>query len=178
MRLGRGSIGGALAVALLTAAAGAAHAEGPSVGASAGAQSWSGGVDGVHGESRGLGAKLFVGYALSPHFAIEAGAMDLGRIDDRLGARASATGGYLDGVGRYEIAPQWSMLGRLGVARARFSIARGQDSTNGLKVGAGVQYDLSLNVALRGEYEYYRFQDAFDTRARIGQFTTGIKVSF
>jgi hypothetical protein len=33
-------------------------------------------------------------------------------------------------------------------------------------------------LALRAEYDYDRFPDAFDRRIGIGQLTTGIKVSF
>ena len=61
---------------------------------------------------------------------------------------------------------------------ASFSTPAGDRSNNGLKVGTGVQYDLTPTVALRGEYEYYHFHDAFSSKVNVGQFTAGVKVAF
>ena len=178
MRTKHATAHAALAALVLAGAAGAARAEGFYAGGSVGGQDWNSSVNGVRGDSRGVSGKLFGGYELSPHFAVEAGAMHLGRMRDAVGAQASGAGVYLDGVGRYELAPQWSVLGRFGVTHARFSTSRGDDSGNGLKVGAGLQYDQNSKVALLGEYEYYQFSNAFDSRVRVGQFTAGIKVAF
>lgn len=150
----------ALAALLLACGAGAARAEGFYAGGSVGGSDWSGSVDGVRGSGSGASGKLFGGYEFSTNFALEAGAMSLGHMRDSAG-EASASGVYLDGVGRYEFAPQWSILGRVGVANARFSTPGGDHSDTGVKAGVGVQYDLTPTVALRGEYEYYHFHDAF-----------------
>lgn len=167
----------ALAALLLACGAGAACAGGLYAGGSVGGPDWRGSVDGVQGSSSGVSGKLFGGYEFSPNFAIEAGAMSLGHMRDNNG-EVSASGVYLDGVGRYEFAPRWSILGRVGATNASFSTPAGDHSDNGLKVGTGVQYDLTPTVALRGEYEYYHFHDAFSSKVNVGQFTAGVKVAF
>jgi len=168
----------ALAALLLTCAAGAARADGFYAGGSVGGSDWNSSVNGVHGNNGGVSGKAFGGYEFSPNFALEAGGMGLGHMHDDVLGKVSGSGVFLDGVGRYEFAPQWSVLGRVGVTRARFSTPSGDDSSSGLKLGTGVQYDLTPKVALRGEYEYYHFSNVFDSKANVGQFTAGIKVSF
>ena len=92
---------------------------------------------------------------------------------------ASNTNGIaLDAVGNYMFAPQWSVLGRVGVAEGRFNTSFGNDSSAALKMGAGVQYDLSKQVALRLQYERYHFTNAFDGKPNIGEYTAGVKFSF
>lgn len=168
----------ALAAMLLVGAAGAANAEGFYAGGSIGGSDWNSRVNGVQGGRDGVSGKLFGGYELSPYFSLEGGAMSLGHTRDDGVGKASGDGVFFDAVGRYEFAPKWSVLGRGGVARARFSTPGGDATSNGLKLGAGLQYDLTSKVALRGEYEYYHFDNAFDSKANVGQFTAGVKVSF
>jgi OOP family OmpA-OmpF porin len=87
-------------------------------------------------------------------------------------------GAALDGVGSYSFAPQWSVLGRLGVAEAHFDTSAGNDSSSGVKMGGGLQYDLTKQVALRVQYERYHFFNAFDAKPNIGEYTAGVKISF
>jgi len=87
-------------------------------------------------------------------------------------------GAYADGVASYEFAPKWSVLGRAGLAQARFTTSNGNDWSPALKLGAGLQYDLTKQVAMRAEYEHYHFTDAFDAKPNIGEFTLGMKVGF
>ena len=168
----------ALAALLLAGAAGAAHAEGFYAGGSVGGSNWNGSVNGVQGDRSGVSGKLFGGYEFSPYFSLEGGAMSLGHTRDDGFGKASGDGAFFDAVGRYEFAPKWSVLGRGGVARARFSSPGGDATSNGLKLGAGLQYDLTSKVSLRGEYEYYHFSNAFDSKVNVGQFSAGVKVSF
>jgi OOP family OmpA-OmpF porin len=167
-----------LCAVVLAGASTVVRAEGPYFGGSVGAHDWSGSVNGVAGGRDGLGGKVFAGFELSSGFAIEGGATNLGGQRDDFGATASGGAIFLDGVGRFQFAPQWSLLGRLGIARARFSTSGGDAWSNGIKIGAGVEYELSPTLALRGEYEHYRFPDAFDRRLGIGQLTAGVKLSF
>jgi OOP family OmpA-OmpF porin len=167
----------ALAAALLLASLGAARAEGLYVGGSLGTPDYKSSVNGISGNGSGLGGKFFGGYQLVPNFAVEGGYIDLGHIDDASG-KVNVRGAFLDGVGNYEFAPKWSVLGRVGVAEARFTTPNGNDSSPALKLGAGLQYDLTKTVALRAEYEHYHFTDAFDSKPNIGEFTVGLKVGF
>ena len=166
-----------LALLLAAAGIGAAHAEGFSAGGSLGAPDWISTVDGVDSNGRGVAGKLYGGYSFTPNFALEAGAMRLGESRDASG-KVKANGAYLDAVGTLPLDKDWALLGRIGAANGRFTGPSGDSSDTGLKVGAGVQYQLRPAVALRAEYKQYRFHDVFDAKANVGQFTAGVKVDF
>lgn len=166
------------ATAIALGSAGAAQAaEGFYAGGAIGAPDYHSSINGVDGDGSGVAGKVFGGYQFTPNFALEAGAFHLGHIDDASG-HAKGYGGYLDAVGSYEFAPKWSVLGSAGIAQAKFTTSNGDDNSPGLKLGAGVQYDVAQNVAVRAQYDRYRFTDAFDTKPNVGQFTVGVKVGF
>ena len=146
-------------------------------GGSLGTPDYKSSVNGIGGNGSGVGGKLYGGYQLTPNFAVEGGFVDLGHIDDANG-KVNVRGAYVDGVGSYEFAPKWCVLGSVGLAQARFTTTSGNDSSPALKLGAGLQYDLTKTVALRAEYERYHFSDAFDAKPKIGEFTFGLKVGF
>ena len=154
-----------------------AHAEGFYAGGSLGSPHWNNSVDGVDSDGHGLAGKLYGGYSFTPNFALEAGVMHLGESRDASG-KVKADGTYLDAVGTYPLNREWSLLGRIGAAHARFGGPTGDSSDNGLKIGAGAQYQLSPTMALRAEYEQYRFHDVFDAKANVGQVTGGLVVHF
>ena len=135
------------------------------------------GIGGSDGTNGGLGAKVYGGYTLTPNFALEGSLFRLGHSRDAAGT-VNTWGGSIDGVGNYMFAPQWSVLGRVGVAEAKFNTSAGNDSSSGLKAGAGLQYDLTKQVALRVQYERYHFFNAFDAKPNIGEYTAGVKISF
>lgn len=166
-------------IALLLAAGGigVAHADGFYAGGSLGVPDWHGSVDGVDGHDHGVAGKLYGGYSFTPNFALEAGGVRLGQARDDFG-RVKANGAFLDAVGTLPLTKDWSLLGRAGLAHARFDGPSGRSSDTGLKLGAGVQYQLSSNMALRADYEQYRFRDVFDAHANVGQVTGGLNVSF
>ncbi len=167
----------ALAAAVLLAAFGAARAEGLYVGGSLGSPDYRSSVNGVSGNGSGVGGKAFAGYQITPNVAVEGGLFDLGHIDDSSG-KVNLRGAYADAVGSYEFAPKWSVLGRAGLAEGRFTTTGGNDNSPALKLGAGLQYDLSRQVALRAEYEHYHFTDAFDSKANVGEYSFGVKFGF
>jgi OOP family OmpA-OmpF porin len=166
-----------VAGAMLVAGIGAAHAEGLYVGGSLGTPDYRSRINGVSGNGSGVGGKLYGGYGLTPNFALEGGLFDLGHIDDHTG-RVDLRGAYVDALGRYEFAPRWSVIGSVGLAEGRFSTTSGKDSSPALKLGAGLQYELTKQVALRAEYEHYRFTDAFDAKPKVGEYTFGVNVGF
>jgi OOP family OmpA-OmpF porin len=167
----------AVAAALVLAGLGAAHAEGLYVGGSLGTPDYRSSINGVSGDGSGVGLKVYGGYQLTPNFAVEAGAADVGHIDDGAG-KVKLRMAFVDAVGSVEFAPKWSLLGRAGVGEGRFTGTTGKDSSPALRLGAGLQYGLTQNVALRAEYEQSRFTDAFDTKPNVGAFTVGLKVGF
>ena len=166
-----------IAATLVTAGVGAAQAEGAYVGGGLGKPNYSSSVNGISGDGSGTGIKLYGGYQITPNFAVEGGFFDLGHIDDANG-RVKTKGVYADAVGSYVFAPQWSVLGSAGLAEGRFTTTRGDDSSPGLKIGAGVQYELTPQAALRVQYDRYHFVNAFDAKPNIGQLSAGVKFGF
>lgn len=167
----------AVVAAFAFAGLGAAHAEGLYLGGSLGTPHYHSDINGVSGNGSGVGGKLYGGYPITPTVAVEAGYLDLGHIDNSTG-KVNVRGGFLDGVGSHGIAQGWSALGRIGVAQARFTTPTGNDWSPALKLGAGLQYEVTKAVALRAEYDHYHFTDAFDTKPNIGEFAFGMKVGF
>ncbi|PTT91741.1 hypothetical protein DBR42_03290 [Pelomonas sp. HMWF004] len=163
--------------AMLAASWGAAQAEGLYVGGSLGTPDYKSSVNGIGGNGSGLGGKIYGGYELMPHVAVEAGLVDLGHIDDANG-KVNLRGAYVDVVGRYDMAPKWALFGSAGVAEGRFTTTAGNDSSPALKLGGGLEYELTDNVAVRAEYEHYHFTNAFDAKPAVGEFSLGLKVGF
>jgi OOP family OmpA-OmpF porin len=168
-----------IALSLTAACMSAAHAEDFYVGGSLSAPNYNDKVN-QYGEAQsghGPGAKLFGGLQLNPHVAIEAGWMNLGRTQNT-GGSATIYGGYVDAVGTLPLAPQWSLLGRAGLAEARLTSSTGDTHSAALKAGMGLQYDITRAVAVRVEYEHYHFVSAFGDKPEVGQASVGLKIGF
>jgi OmpA-OmpF porin, OOP family len=168
----------ATAAALLTGSLGAipAHAEGLYLGGSLGTPRYPDSVNGINGNGSGLSGKLYGGWQVTPNFALEAGAADLGHVDDSSG-KVDGRSEFLDAVGTVPLDNKWSLLGRLGVAHVNLDTSGGDASGNGLKLGLGAQYSLSTSTALRGEWERYR-PSIFGDKPNIDQYTFGVRVGF
>jgi OmpA-OmpF porin, OOP family len=172
-----------LCAALAAGTAGAANAEGLYLGGDLGHPLYGNNVNGIGGgdsaSNGGVGAKLYGGYALSPNLAVEGGLFRLGHSHDgSTGDTVNTKGVFVDGVGTYKFAPQWSALGRVGLAEGRFTTTLGDDTSAAVKAGAGVQYDVNPQVGLRLQYERYHFFNAFDGKPNVGEVTAGVKVNF
>lgn len=167
----------ALAAAFLLGSFGCARAQGLYVGANLGTPDYNSRVNGIDGGGSGLGGKVYVGLPITPGFAIEGGYFNVGHINNASG-KVKVRGVFVDGVGSYAFAPNWSVLGRIGLAQGRFHTSNGKDSSPALRLGAGLEYALSASTALRGEYGHYRFSSAFGHSANIGEFSLGVKIGF
>lgn len=124
--------------------------------------------------------KLNLGYQFNKHFAIETSYVNSGKFNVRYTGVGAAAGDSesLDykvdawtvaGVGILPVTDQFSVFGKLGVAASRVktndvinivsqgdvgSSAENKTRTTAL-YGVGVKYDVSKNIAVRGEYEYF-----------------------
>lgn len=166
----------AICSALGWAAALPARAEGLYAGGNLGAPGYHDNVNGIPGSGTGVSGKVYGGYQVNPNVAVEAGGMDLGHVDEATGT-AKGQGLIGDLVGSLPIAQDWSVLGRVGAARANLETSNGDDHGAGLDYGAGVQYKLNSNVSLRGEWENYRVS-VFDEHPNIHQYSVGVKLGF
>jgi OOP family OmpA-OmpF porin len=145
-------------------------------------------------DERDLGFKLFVGKQINQYFSVEAGYFDLGKFS--VAATTSGAGSFrgeagfrganLDLVGQLPLTQRLSLLGRAGMQYAHtktsFSGNRLAAVTNpnasenklGPKLGLGLEYKLSEALALRGEVERYRMNDAVGNRGDVDHLSLGL----
>lgn len=141
-------------------------------------------VTGFAKDQRDTGYKLFVGRQLNQYLAVEAGYFDLGKFDFQsttsgngvLNGQAGFRGVNLDLLGQLPLSQRLSLLGRVGMhytkTNTQFSGNRLLGSTNthaserklNAKLGLGLEYKFSEALAVRGEVERYRLNDAVGNR--------------
>jgi OOP family OmpA-OmpF porin len=138
-------------------------------------------------------AKLFLGKQLNRYLAIEAGIFDLGKFgfnattsDGALSGQAGFRGVNLDLVGQIPLTERFSVLGRVGANYAktstrftgnRLNAVTGpnvSEKKSGLKAGLGLEYKFTEALAMRGEIERYRVNDAVGNRGHIDMVSLGL----
>lgn len=154
-----------------------AQAEGLYVGGSVGASRYSNDFGSAYGDRSGTGLKVYGGYAIHPNFAVEAGVARLGKVTSGLG-EVKGGGLFVDAVGIWPVAKNFSLLGRVGVFNGMLdSTIAGDDRGTSVKVGAGVQYAIDKNLSVRGEWERYRF-DALGVKPNADLYSVGVNYRF
>lgn len=129
----------------------------------------------------GTSYKLYGGYRFNPIYALEFGYVDLGRFNTATGSLKS-TGVFVDAVARWPITPRLSAIGKVGLfngsLRSEDSIS-GDDKDRGtqLKVGAGLEYRLSKNLSIRGEWERYKLNTSIG-KPGVDNYTMGLLLRF
>jgi len=138
-------------------------------------------------DERDLGFKLFFGKQLNQYFALEAGYFDLGKFgftsttsgNGNLRGEAGFRGVNIDLVGQLPLTQRLSLLGRVGGQYVRTTTRFGgnvlagvtnpsaKESKGGAKAGLGLEYKISAALALRGEVERYRINDAVGNRGDV-----------
>jgi len=154
----------------------------------------------IDNQDRHNAYKLYGGYQLSPHFAVEGGYFDLGHYGytahtvptGTLNGDMKLRGLNLDLVGTLPLVGNLSALGRIGVTSIRASdnfSATGaahvpyasnspsQRSTD-FKVGAGLAYAFTPALSARLEAERYRFKDGVGNRGNADMISVGLVYRF
>ena len=149
-------------------------------------------------DNRSNGYKLFGGYRLNRNIAVEGGYFDLGDFGFKattvptgtLNGNIKLRGLNLDLVGTLPITQKFSVFGRIG---ANYAQARDSFSATGmvsvidptpskrdtnLKVGLGVEYAFNDSLAMRGELERYRINDAVGNKGNIDLLSVGLVYRF
>lgn len=138
-------------------------------------------VNGVTGGNSGTAGKVYGGYQFNKNLAVELGYADLAKFGGSGSARGHATS--LDAVGTLPLGDTaFSALGRVGVASTRTRTTsplgvESSDSGTGAHAGLGLQYNLTKNAAIRGEWERYRVK-AFGERNNTDMATVGVVWNF
>jgi OmpA-OmpF porin, OOP family len=153
------------------------------------------GVTSINDHENSVGFKLFGGYKVNKHFAVEGGYFNLGKFGYTANTAAGSQtgsakfqGANLDAVGILPFAPKLSALGRVGLTytwtRDKFgdelppSDTRPKKNEANYKLGLGVQYDLTNSLGLRGEVERYRINDAIGNKGSAHMFSVGLVYTF
>lgn len=121
--------------------------------------------------------RVFGGYQFNRHFSVELGYANLGKATQDFGGgdtlEAEATAFDASVVGAFPVGPV-SIYGRLGLYRADLEVneplfGNVEESSNGVLVGVGVQWDFTKNLGVRGEWTRY---DGLDGQAASGGETS------
>lgn len=141
--------------------------------------------------------KIFIGRQLNRYLAIEAGYYHLGEFgfhavtsDGNLRGNARFRGVNLDLAAQLPLSERLSVIGRVGAAytSARTDFAgnrlnavtapHAKQSKLGAKAGLGLEFKFSESLAMRGEIERYRVNDAVGNRGDIDMATVGLVYKF
>jgi OOP family OmpA-OmpF porin len=132
-------------------------------------------------------AKIFAGYQFDQNLGVEAGFTRFGRvgvhyrvIDFNVDGRTKGSSSYVAGTYTMPLNERVAAYGKLGVAYSERSYvsnfgAQGEHDT-GIYAGAGLQYKLTGNLALTGEYERFGKKKTLGAKADV--FTLGLKYGF
>jgi OOP family OmpA-OmpF porin len=146
-----------------------------------------------------IGYKLFGGRKFNKYFAVEGGYFNLGKFG--FTANTTPTGTFtgeakfqglnLDAVGILPITQKISAFGRAGLTytetKDTFSRTGAvpplanpnpKEKEGGYKYGLGAQYDFTPKLALRGEWERYRVNDAVGNKGDIDMLLVGLIYTF
>lgn len=138
-------------------------------------------------DERDTAYKLFLGKQLNRNFALEAGYFDLGKFGfnavttpaGNLNGNVSFRGVSLDLLGQLPLSERFSLYGRVGANYAKasahftgnrlFAVTNPDPSERKLnpKVGLGIEFKFTEALALRGEVERYRVNDAVRNRGDV-----------
>ncbi|SFM39792.1 OmpA family protein [Rugamonas rubra] len=145
-------------------------------------------------DERDTGYKLLLGRQLNRYLAVEGGYFDHGKFSFHsttsgggvLDGEASFRGMNLDLLGQLPLSERWSLLGRAGMQYARSSTRFGgnrllavsdpesSERKLGAKLGVGLEYRFSEALALRGEAERHRVNDAVGNRGDVDLYSLSL----
>ena len=152
----------------------------------------------ISDRDRSTGFKLYGGYQINKNFAVEGGYFDLGKFGytattvpaGTLSGDIKVKGLNLDLVGTLPLTDKFSVFGRGGLNYAQakdnftgtgaVSVTNPNPSKSGTnyKFGVGVQYAFTDALALRGEAERYRVNDAIGNKGHIDLLSVGLIYRF
>lgn len=97
------------------------------------------------------------GYTINENFAAEAAYTSLGSVDVGFGTTVKGSVISLSGVGSYPFNKEFSLFGKLGVARTNVDItANPSESKTGVTFGLGGQYNVTPAAGIRVGFDRYK----------------------
>ncbi len=148
----------------------------------------------INSDEKDTAYKLIVGKQLNKYFALEGGYFDLGKFGFNattvpagiLNGEVRVRGVNLDLIAQLPMTERFSVYGRLGMnyarADARFTGNRlfavtdpnPREQKLNPKVGIGLEYKLTEALAVRGEAERYRINDAVHNRGDVDFYSVSL----
>jgi OOP family OmpA-OmpF porin len=139
----------------------------------------------------GVVAGVFVGYVLSPSWALEAGYRGISNtqkfdLDRGYQMEVRTSVSYLAVRNTWRLSEDWALYGKLGVAQGRLKAGiSGKDapqeetvSKNGAYLGLGAAYAINQNVSLQVELEHTHKLRLEGLNASMDKFSLGVRVGF
>ncbi len=125
--------------------------------------------------------RVYGGYNVTEHFAIEAGYKDFGKYKFALPASVDIDAFYVAGKGSVKVGESWSLFGKIGVSHVNFD-ATGVPPTDFQKRRAmyalGADYSVTSNVALGLELSNFGKRTSGNGKLALGQLEATVKYSF
>lgn len=149
-------------------------------------------------DERGNAYKTYLGFPISPNWAVEAGYFNLGRFGfdgsttpaGTVNGTAKVQGLNLDLVGTMPITDRWSLLGRIGAAYAETKGSIGGTGAGAVaasstkkrdthyKFGFGTQYAFTPALTARLEGERYQVNDMASQKGFVDLISVGLVYRF
>jgi OOP family OmpA-OmpF porin len=132
-------------------------------------QDFCSGFSGVQCEDSDTAWRIFGGYQVNRHFALELGYHELGEVsisNAGLFAKVEAKVFELVAVGSLPVADRFSIYGKLGIYRGDTDFSTNlvvpgipssiSETNTDLTYGFGLRYDFTKNFGIRGEWQRYQ----------------------
>lgn len=123
--------------------------------------------------------RILGGYQFNRNFAAEIGYSQLGEASTPFGG-IEGTAWELVGIGALPLGNQFSIYGKLGFYRGELEGGGVKESNTDLTYGAGVQYDFTKTLGVRGEWQRYPSMGggAFGREADVDVMSIGVVFRF
>lgn len=129
--------------------------------------------------------KIYTGGMVNQYFGAEIAYLDMGDAD-RYGGTARARGLNLSLVGRYPVAPNLAVFGKVGATYGRTRVSAsplalatsGKDSGWGGSYGVGASFDFARHWSAVVEWERHDFHFAGQGRDAVSTTSLGVKYRF
>lgn len=171
------------AFAAMTMFASAASAQ-AYVGGTVGFSNFSVDCAGASCDTQDTAFKIYGGYTLAPHIAIEAAYIDFGATTATVGPFSAAidvSAFIVNGAYRWDFSPKWAGVARLGLANVSADgsgfIGNVSDSNIKLYAGLGIEYAVAKNVKIVGALDLTSFELRNDDGS-LNSVSGGIQFSF
>lgn len=129
--------------------------------------------------------KIFGGFTLAPHMAIEAAYIDFGSTNATVGSvrtyNVDTSALIVNGAYRWDFSPKWAGVARLGLASVSSDLTSvlgsDSDSSINLYAGVGIEYTVAKNLKIVGALDLTSFEVG-GSDGSLNAISGGVQFSF